>query len=106
MNPKGSYIISGRCGKEGQIRFVRPATIASWIQQVMQYAGNDMSIHKAHSLRAAASTWAIMNEHDINHVKKHTNWSNKSNIFEKYYFKPFNKFQESTKKFLIGWLEI
>ena len=64
-----------------------------------------MSIHKAHSLRAAASTRAIMNEHVLDHVKKHTNWSNKSNI-EKYYFKPFNKFQESTKKFLIGWLEI
>ncbi|KAG1360113.1 hypothetical protein G6F62_000266 [Rhizopus arrhizus] len=81
--------------KEDQIRSIRPATIASWIQQVMQGTGIDTSIHKAHSLRAAASTWAAMHGHNIDQVKKHANWSNKSSTFEKYYFKPFNNFQES-----------
>ncbi|EIE76828.1 hypothetical protein RO3G_01532 [Rhizopus delemar RA 99-880] len=78
-----------------QIRSISPATIASWIQQVMQDADIDTSIHKAHSLRAAASTWAVIHGHNIEQVKKHANWSNQSNTFEKYYFKPFNKFQES-----------
>jgi hypothetical protein len=61
----------------------------------MQDSGINISIHKAHSIRAAASASAVMKGHSIEQVKNHANWSSKSNTFEKYYYKPFDKFQGS-----------
>ncbi|CEI91406.1 hypothetical protein RMCBS344292_05694 [Rhizopus microsporus] len=81
--------------KGEQVYSIKPATAASWIQQTMQDAGIDTKVYKAHSLRAAASMWAVMYDHKIEQVKKHTNWSSNPDTFEKYYYKPFNKFQES-----------
>ncbi|CEG80004.1 hypothetical protein RMATCC62417_14401 [Rhizopus microsporus] len=81
--------------KGEQVHSIKPAATASWIQQTMQEAGIDTKVYKAHSLRAAASTWAVMHGHKIEQVKKHANWSSNSDAFEKYYCKLFNKFQES-----------
>jgi hypothetical protein len=39
--------------------------------------------------------WAAMHGHKFEQVKKHANWSSNSDTFEKYYYKSFNKFQES-----------
>jgi hypothetical protein len=77
--------------KGEQVHSIKPATAASWIQQTVQEAGIDTKVYKAHSLRAAASTWAVMHGHKIEQVKKHANWSSNSGAFEKYYYKPFNK---------------
>ncbi|CEG70600.1 hypothetical protein RMATCC62417_06466 [Rhizopus microsporus] len=76
-------------------RSIRPATAASWIQQIMYEVGIDTSVHKAHSLRSAASIWAVQNGHSIDKIKKHANWSRKSDTFERFCYKPFDKFQES-----------
>ena len=81
--------------KGEQVYFIKPATAASWIQQTMQEADIDTKVYKAHSLRAAASTWAVVHGYKIEQVKKHANWSSNSDTFEKHYYKPFNKFQES-----------
>lgn len=81
--------------KGEQVYSIKPATAVSWIQQTMQEAGVDTKIYKARSLSAAANTWAVMHGQKIEQVKKHANWSSNSDTFEKYYYKPFNKFQGS-----------
>jgi hypothetical protein len=47
--------------------------------------------HKPHSPRAAVSTSAVMKGLPISEVKRHANWSERSNTFEQYYVKPFGK---------------
>ncbi|KAG1058190.1 hypothetical protein G6F43_000014 [Rhizopus delemar] len=74
MNPpKDHTLFLVDVEKIDQIGSVRPVTTVSWIQQVMQDAGIDTSILKSHSLREAASTWAVMHRHNIEQMKKYAN---------------------------------
>lgn len=62
----------------------------------MEEAGVDTSVYKAHSIRAAASTKAVENGHSIQAIKTHGNWSQRSNVFEKHYYKPIKATTNST----------
>jgi hypothetical protein len=53
--------------------------------------------YPAHSIRAATSTKAVQKGVSIQKVKQHANWSQGSNTFEKYYFKPISQHHDSTK---------
>jgi hypothetical protein len=52
-------------------------------------------VYKADLLRAVANTWAVMEGHAVDQIKEHANGPNISNAFEKYYYRPFNKFRDS-----------
>jgi hypothetical protein len=73
--PDDHTLLLAEIEKGEQVYSIKPATAASWIQQTMQEVGIDTKMYKAHSLRAAASTWAVMHGHKIEQAKKHTNWS-------------------------------
>ncbi|KAG1136642.1 hypothetical protein G6F37_011850 [Rhizopus arrhizus] len=62
----------------------------------MKKAGIDEA-YKPHSIRSAVSTKAVMLGNSIERVKDHANWSQASNTFEKYYYKPSMKQHSSTK---------
>ncbi|KAG1435637.1 hypothetical protein G6F56_013898 [Rhizopus delemar] len=57
-------------------------------------AGVDTKQFKAHSTRSASSTKAFMAGIDMTKLKQHTNWSLRTNTFEKYYLKPPNQHEE------------
>ncbi|KAG0737656.1 hypothetical protein G6F22_008448 [Rhizopus arrhizus] len=73
-----------------------PSTIANWIKTHMKKAGINEA-YKPHSIRSAVSTKAVMLGNSIEKVKDHANWSQASNTFEKYYYKPTMKQHSSTK---------
>ncbi|KAG1449690.1 hypothetical protein G6F55_010052 [Rhizopus delemar] len=62
---------------------VQPSTVGKWVQSAMEKAGVDRR-YKAHSLRSATSTKAVMLGVPIDQVKDHANWSLNSNTFERY----------------------
>ena len=74
----------------------QPTTIVDWIKAHMKKAGIKED-YKPHSIRSAVSTKAVMLENSIQNVKDHANWSQGSNTFEKYYYKPGRKQHSSTK---------
>lgn len=74
---------------------VRPVTVANWAQQLMREAGISDD-YTAHSIRSVSSTKAVVKGNPIGKVKEHANWSLKSNTFEKNYYKPNHKLQDST----------
>lgn len=78
-------------------RPIQPGTATSWIQAVMTGAGIDTEVYKAHSIRSAASTWAVKHGHKVDQTKDHANWSRNSDTFKKYYYKPLTRFKESTE---------
>lgn len=76
---------------------VLPSTIANWVKKNMEEVGIDIRKYKAHSLRSAASTFAVQQGSSIQKIKQHANWSTRSDTFEKFYYKPFNSHSESSK---------
>ncbi|KAG1464721.1 hypothetical protein G6F56_005025 [Rhizopus delemar] len=68
------------------ITSVQPSTVGKWVQTAMEKAGVDIK-YKAHSLRSATSTKAVMLGVSMDQVKDHANWSKKSDTFERYYYK-------------------
>lgn len=63
-------------------------TAAQWIETITAEAGIDTSLYKTHSVRAAASTAAVLKGKSIQDVKRQAHWSLRSNTFEQYYFRP------------------
>ncbi|KAG1251814.1 hypothetical protein G6F68_012085 [Rhizopus microsporus] len=60
---------------------VQPSTVGKCVQTAMKKAGVDRR-YKAHSLRSATSTKAVMLGASIDQIKDHANWSRNSNTFE------------------------
>jgi hypothetical protein len=75
---------------------VQASTVGKWIQTAMEKAGVDRR-YKAHSLRSATSTKAVMLGASINQVKDHANWSRNSNTFEKFYYRSPRRRLRSTR---------
>ncbi|KAG1295637.1 hypothetical protein G6F64_013295 [Rhizopus arrhizus] len=82
--------------KDEESKSAAPSTIANWIKTHMKKAGINEA-YKPHSIRSAVSTKAVMLGNSIEKVKDHANWSQASNTFEKYYYKPTMKQHSSTK---------
>ena len=66
---------------------VTKSTIARWLKDVLNLAGINVNIYKAHSTRSAASSKAEALGLCIEEIIQQGNWSNK-NTFEKFYKKP------------------
>ena len=63
---------------------VKPCTIARWLKLVMQEAGIDISIFKAHSTRAAAVSSVPLAGLSSDEIAKLGNWSNAGTFFRFY----------------------
>ena len=63
------------------------ATIARWIKSVLEKAGIDTSIFKAHSVRGAAATAAAEAGISIPEILEAADWSSGS-TFERFYYRP------------------
>jgi hypothetical protein len=66
---------------------VQPSTVGKCVQTAMKKAGVDRR-YKAHLLRSATSTMAVMLGASIDQIKDHANWGRNSNTFEKFYYRP------------------
>lgn len=53
--------------------------------------------YSSHSIRVAVSTKAIQQDVSVDQVKQLTNWSQTSNTFERYYYKPSQQQHDSTR---------
>jgi hypothetical protein len=79
------------------VTFVRPSTVAKWIQDERKEARVDTIHSKAHSIRSASSTKAVEKGNSIQAVKQHANWSLNHDMFEKYYYRLRAQGTTSTK---------
>lgn len=66
---------------------VSKQTLARWLKSVLDLAGIDTSIFKAHSYRGASLSHALQKGASIDDIIKAGNWSN-ANTFLKYYNAP------------------
>ncbi|KAG1037581.1 hypothetical protein G6F43_012829 [Rhizopus delemar] len=78
-------------------RPVRPKTVANWLKDILKNSGVDTTVHKAYSFRSAAATKAVMTGTPTHIVKKFVNWSEKSDTFERYYFKPNDQHERNAQ---------
>ena len=75
------------------ISFIKPhrpvssSTIARWLKEVIQAAGIDTAIFKAHSVRAASTSAAASLGISTNEILEAADWSTNS-TFQRFYYKP------------------
>ena len=75
------------------ISFIKPhrpvtsPTVARWLKEVIQEAGIDTSIFKAHSTRAASASAAANSGISTNEILEAADWST-SSTFQRFYYKP------------------
>ena len=66
---------------------VTSSTIARWLKQIMESAGVDTSIFKAHSVRSASTSAASMMGVTTEDILGAADWSTESS-FQRFYYKP------------------
>ena len=66
---------------------VAPSTMARWLRAVMEKAGIDTNIFKAHSTRGAATMAAANAGITTEDILKEADWSSDT-VFQKFYYKP------------------
>ena len=72
------------------LSFIKPynpistATVARWIKSVLQSAGIDTSVFKAHSVRGAATTHAYITGVPISEILKMADWSSERTLRKHY----------------------
>ena len=64
-------------------------TIRRWIKQIMATAGIDVTVFKPHSVRAAATSKAKLNNASTSDIMKAAGWTSAA-TFAKYYDKPID----------------
>lgn len=64
-------------------------TIRRWIQQIMTYAGIDVTVFKPHSVRSAATSKAKENNACISDIMRAAGWTS-ATTFAKFYDKPID----------------
>ena len=64
-------------------------TIRRWIKQIMATAGIDVTVFKPHSVRAAATSKAKLNNASTSDIMKAAGWTS-AVTFAKYYDKPID----------------
>ena len=68
-------------------RPVSPSTIARWLRMVLDKAGIDSGIFKAHSTRGASTSAAARAGVTTADIMQAADWSSES-VFQKFYYKP------------------
>ena len=66
---------------------VAPSTVARWLRSMMEKAGIDTSVFKAHSARGAAVTAAANAGITTEDILKAADWSSDT-VFKNFYYKP------------------
>ena len=66
---------------------VTSSSIAQWLKEILNEAGINTTLFKAHSTRAASTSTAKMAGLSTNNITKMADWSRES-TFEMYYHKP------------------
>ena len=66
---------------------VTSSTVARCLKEVIENAGIDTSIFKAHSVRAASTSAAADLGNSTNEILEAADWSKNSN-FQRFYYKP------------------
>lgn len=72
------------------VKPVKSQTISGWIKKVMGDSGIDVSKFTSHSTRHAATSKAYSKGVDINVIKNAASWTEKSQVFAKFYNKPIS----------------
>ena len=65
-----------------------PQTLSNWVKNAMLQSGIDTSIFKAHSVRHATSSAALLKGINIDVIRKTATWSKGSQVFAKFYNRP------------------
>jgi hypothetical protein len=76
---------------------ISPKTVAQKLKTLMQQAGIDTATYTAHSIRSASATAAHQAGIKRRDIKKHGNWSLKSDTLEKYYLRSSGKLRKSRR---------
>ncbi|KAJ8917898.1 hypothetical protein NQ315_002590 [Exocentrus adspersus] len=63
-------------------------TISRWLKDVLGRSGIDTSVFKAHSVRHASTSAAFRAGANIECIRNAAGWSEKSNVFAKFYNRP------------------
>lgn len=66
-------------------KIVGSQTLAHWVKKILQNSGIDISIFSAHSTRGASTSAAHRAGVNLETVRKAAGWSDRSNVFLKYY---------------------
>ena len=74
-------------------------TVSRWIKQILNLAGIDTTVFKAHSTRAAAVSKAHQEGISVSEIMKNACWTNES-TFQRFYNKPSQK--EFGKEFQVS----
>lgn len=64
---------------------VTSQTLGHWVKNILQLSGIDISVFGAHSTRHASTSAAHLAGINLEVVRKAAGWSDKSNVFLKYY---------------------
>ena len=80
---------------------VTKPTLARWLKSVLDSAGIDISLYKAHSTRAASTSKAGMAGIRLEEIVKQGNWSS-SSTFERYYRKPIDSCEKSIQEAILS----
>ena len=75
-------------------------TISRWLSNVLELAGIDVNIFKAHSFRHSSTSKAAKLGVNVDTILKSVGWSSKSKIFAKFYNRPVNTSSEFAEKVL------
>ena len=87
------------------ISYVKPykkvtsSTIARWVKIMMNRAGIDVTVYKAHSIRAASASKAWQSGGPLHEILATAGWS-KENTFARYYNKDIKKPKQMAHKLL------
>ena len=81
---------------------VSSQTISRWIKTCMKEAGIDISVYKAHSTRAAATSAANKMDVPLPHIIAQAGWANEK-TFRKFYRKPV--VEKQSEKFALALLQ-
>lgn len=65
-------------------------TISRWIRSTLKSAGVDTSKFSGHSTRHASTSAAYRGGVNIEEIRKYAGWTEKSNVFNKFYNKPIS----------------
>ena len=66
---------------------VTTVTLARWLTSVMDRAGIDISLYKAHSTRSSSASAQVRKGLSLSEVLKKGNWSERSRTFKLFYLR-------------------
>ena len=72
-------------------------TLSRWIKLTLAKAGIDIKVFSGHSTRHASTSAALSKGLDVDTIKKTAGWSERSEVFAKYYNRPIISNKKSSQ---------